>query len=165
MTEIYEYKDEYRDDILQMILKIQREEYGLRITEKDQPDLADIKNFYMRDSGNFWVAACNGEVAGTISLKNIGSENAVLRKMFVKKEYRGKEKGVSAGLLSRLLDWAKQKGFSSIYLGTTPQFLAAHRFYEKNGFKEISKAELPTNFPLMEVDKKFYCFTVASGKR
>ncbi len=160
MIEIFEYEDKYRDDIMRMILKIQREEYGIPITEKDQPDLADIKRFYMRDSGSFWVALDNGEVAGTIGLKNIGNGNAMLRKMFVAKEYRGKEKGVSAGLLARLLDRARQKGFRSIYLGTTPQFTAAHRFYKKNGFKEISMEELPESFPVMKVDRKFYCFEI-----
>lgn len=31
-----------------------------------------------------------------------------------------------------------------------------HRFYEKNGFTEIDVAQLPENFPIMQVDKKFY---------
>lgn len=160
MIKICEYEDKHRDSIIQMILKIQQEEYNLPITEKDQPDLADIKSFYMQNDGNFWIAVDNGAVVGTISIKNIGNGNAVLRKMFVSKDYRGKEKGVSAGLLSQLLDWAKRKSFHKVYLGTTPKFLAAHRFYEKNGFVEISKEELPINFPIMNVDKKFYCFMV-----
>ncbi|MES1217848.1 MAG: GNAT family N-acetyltransferase, partial [Bacteroidota bacterium] len=39
-------------------------------------------------------------------------------------------------------------------------FIAAQRFYEKNGFKEIRKQELPETFPVMEVDIKFYRFSV-----
>jgi hypothetical protein len=35
---------------------------------------------------------------------------------------------------------------------------AAHRFYEKNGFKQISKQDLPDDFPLMPVDNVFYKF-------
>jgi predicted N-acetyltransferase YhbS len=41
-------------------------------------------------------------------------------------------------------------------LGTTAKFLAAHRFYEKNGFREIAQTELPASFPVMTVDTKFY---------
>ena len=48
------------------------------------------------------------------------------------------------------------KGIREIYLGTTPKFLAAHRFYEKNGFAEIGKESLPEAFPIMSVDTKFY---------
>ena len=43
-----------------------------------------------------------------------------------------------------------------VYLGTTAKFLAAHRFYEKNGFVEIDHSELPESFPVMVVDTKFY---------
>ncbi|APM37886.1 GNAT family N-acetyltransferase [Clostridium kluyveri] len=123
-----------------MILKIQQEEYKLPITADDQPDLANIDTFYRENNGNFWVAVDNQVVIGTIAIKNIGNKNATLRKMFVKQEYnRGKDIGVSSNLLLQLLDWAKQENFSRIFLGTTSQFLAAHRFYEKNGFKEMFK--------------------------
>ncbi len=158
MIQICEYKEPYQQGILQMILEIQQQEYHLPITAEDQPDLANIPAFYQQDNGNFFTAVENGAVVGSIALKNIGHGNAVLRKMFVKKEYRGKELGVSHALLSRLIEWAREKNFSRIYLGTTPQFLAAHRFYEKNGFVEIEKDELPAEFPVMQVDKKFYCY-------
>lgn len=158
--EIFEYKNKYKDEIIKMILKIQQEEYKLPITVNDQPDLENIDTFYRQNDGNFWVAIDNQIVIGTIAIKNISNKNAILRKMFVKQQYRGKDIGVSSNLLSQLLDWAKQKNFSKIFLGTTPQFLAAHRFYEKNGFKEIDKEELPVNFPIMDVDKKFYCYSL-----
>jgi hypothetical protein len=48
-----------------------------------------------------------------------------------------------------------------IYLGTTAKFLAAHRFYEKNGFEELLQSELPARFPLMSVDTKFYRYAVS----
>lgn len=158
MIQIREYNETYQQSILQMILQIQQQEYHLPITAEDQPDLAGIPSFYQQENGNFWAAVDGGAVVGTIAVKNIGRGNAVLRKMFVKKEYRGKELGVSRALLTRLIEWAREKNFSRIYLGTTPQFLAAHRFYEKNGFVEIGMEDLPAEFPIMEVDKKFYCY-------
>ncbi|WP_368487995.1 GNAT family N-acetyltransferase [Clostridium sp. BJN0013] len=160
MIEIYEYKNDYKDEITQMILKIQQEEYNLPITANDQPDLANIETFYQQNNGNFWADINKQVVIGTIAIRNIDNKNAMLRKMFVKQEYRGKDVGVSNNLLLKLLDWAKQKNLTRIFLGTTPQFLAAHRFYEKNGFKEIDKKELPANFLIMDVDKKFYCYSL-----
>lgn len=59
-------------------------------------------------------------------------------------------------LLNTLLNWAQSNKIREIYLGTTPKFLAAHRFYEKKGFNEISKKYLPSSFPIMKVDTKFY---------
>ena len=54
----------------------------------------------------------------------------------------------------------ERKTIKEVYLGTTPQFLAAHRFYEKNGFTSIILKDLPENFPVIQVDKKFYKYLV-----
>lgn len=43
-----------------------------------------------------------------------------------------------------------------MWLGTTERFLAAHRFYEKNGFVLVDRSALPASFPLMAVDSRFY---------
>lgn len=76
--------------------------------------------------------------------------------MFVKAPFRGPQHGVARRLLHTLLQWCSRRGVSEIYLGTTAEFLAAHRFYEKNGFTEIPRSELPPAFPVMSVDTKFY---------
>ncbi len=80
--------------------------------------------------------------------------------MFVNKNYRGQEYAVGQKLLNVLIEWAKQKGTKEIVLGTTEKFIRAQHFYEKNGFLEIDKRELPKTFPVMEVDIKFYRFSV-----
>lgn len=149
--------------VLDLILSIQRDEFGIPITAEDQPDLADIPNFYQKGYGNFWVAWQGDQAAGTVSLLDIGNGQAALRKMFVKKAFRGKDRGTAKKLLETLLGWARQQGIREIFLGTTPKFLAAHRFYEKNGFTEIKKEALPKAFPIMVVDTKFYRIGVDVG--
>lgn len=153
---IEDYQSEYQDGIIELIVGIQRSEFGLDITADDQPDLADIPNFYIQGKGNFWVAADNNQVVGTISLLDIGDDTVALRKMFVAESHRGKEKGVANQLLNTAFDWAEANQLKAIYLGTTSKFLGAHRFYEKNGFSEIMKSALPESFPVMAVDTKFY---------
>lgn len=146
--------------VIDLIVSIQRGEFSIPITAQDQPDLADIPGFYQKGCGNFWVAAQEGRAVGTISLLDIGNNQAALRKMFVHKDFRGRETGTAGKLLKTLLAWAGNEQVSDIYLGTTPKFLAAHRFYEKNGFAEIEKSDLPPAFPVMVVDTKFYRYTV-----
>ncbi|MNR72780.1 N-acetylglutamate synthase [compost metagenome] len=146
--------------VIGVILPIQREEFGVAITAADQPDLAAIAEFYQTAKGGFWVAEKDGKIVGTISLKDIGNDEAALRKMFVAAEVRGKEFGVAARLLDALMAHAAAVGLKTILLGTTDKFLAAHRFYEKNGFSEIVADELPASFPRMAVDTKFYRRTV-----
>lgn len=155
---IEEFSSMYQNNVLDLILNIQQNEFGINITAKDQPDLCSIKEFYQKEKGNFWVALHNNEVVGTTSLLDIGEKKAALRKMFVHKAYRGVKYEVAKRLLNTLLKWAESSIIEEIYLGTTPKFLAAHKFYEKNGFDEITKEYLPDTFPIMKVDTKFYRF-------
>lgn len=157
MIQIAPYSPPYADAVASLILPIQQAEFGIPITLEDQPDLQDIPAFYQHGYGNFWIALLDGRVAGTVALLDIGNRQAALRKMFVAAPYRGAEHGVARRLLATLVSWCREHGVREIYLGTTAKFLAAHRFYEKNGFREIARAGLPPKFPVMAVDTKFYC--------
>jgi N-acetylglutamate synthase-like GNAT family acetyltransferase len=145
------------EDVFKLILAIQQEEFEIEITRADQPDLAEIPAFYQSDLGGFWVAEQDGEVVGTIALKDIGNRQAALRKMFVASRARGREFETAVKLLTRLLNHANTVGIQDVFLGTALVLVAAHRFYEKHGFVEIEQVALPANFPVMAVDRKFYC--------
>ncbi len=139
-----------------MILSIQRDEYGVAITAKDQPDLTDIPAFYQTGHGDFRVATDGDRIIGTIALKDIGAGHGALRKMFVAASHRGREAGVAQALLDGLLTDARDRGVQQIWLGTTDLFVAAHRFYERNGFAPVPVEALPIAFPRMAVDTRFY---------
>ncbi len=83
--------------------------------------------------------------------------------MFVAAPFRGSIHGTAKQLLGTAVSWAQSKGARSIFLGTTAQFLAAHRFYEKHGFIEVSRELLPPAFPVMAVDSKFYQLVLAAA--
>ena len=158
MTEIAirKYDADYQEDLVQMILEIQQQEFSIPIRREDQPDLADIPQFYQQGNGNFWVAVQGTKVVGSVGLIDIGNQQAALRKMFVKAAFRGAQFSVASSLLATVLAWVRQRKLQSIFLGTTDKFIAAHRFYEKHGFEKIDQAELPTTFPVMRVDSVFY---------
>jgi N-acetylglutamate synthase-like GNAT family acetyltransferase len=150
------YTDNYKQPIIDLILPIQTEEFKVAITAGDQPDLQDITGYYQHGAGNFWVAIIDNNVIGTIALSDIGNQQGALRKMFVHKDYRGKDYGVAQALLNTLLSWAREKELQEIFLGTTDQFHAAHRFYEKNHFQRVPVDSLPAAFSRMAVDSIFY---------
>ncbi|MDR9776237.1 GNAT family N-acetyltransferase [Rhizobium hidalgonense] len=158
--EIRPFAADDADAVLSVILPIQREEFGIDISADAQPDLRVIPDFYQSGKGEFWVAVKDGAIVGTLGLKDIGNNQAALRKMFVSAEVRGREHGVAALLLDRLIAHARDAGLTDIFLGTTDKFVAAQRFYEKYGFTEITKSALPRSFPLMAVDSKFYRYKV-----
>lgn len=144
-----------------LILPIQRDEFGIPITYDEQPDLHDIDGFYRQGDGDFWVAMAGDEVVGSIGLLDVGGGRAALRKMFVKAAYRGSEHETARKLLARLVAHAEAAGMVEIYLGTTAKFLAAHRFYERAGFMRIDEHDLPQPFPRMSVDTRFYRLLVS----
>jgi N-acetylglutamate synthase-like GNAT family acetyltransferase len=158
------YKPGDEDQIIALIVAIQREEFGIQITAADQPDLLTIPEFYQSGDGGFWVAERAGTIIGTIALKDIDNRQGALRKMFVAGNVRGPDHGIATKLLEELLAHARRKGTMDIYLGTNPALRAAHRFYEKNGFEKVAEADLPANFPLMKVDSIFYRLGLATSR-
>jgi len=148
--------NEYSHQIIDLILDIQKNEFHLPITLDQQPDLQDVETYYHQGGGNFWGVFVNENLIGTIALINCGYNSGCIRKMFVKKEYRGKELGIAQQLLDTLIQYCKDKGIMHLYLGTTHQLKAAHRFYERNKFTSIASADLPTYFPRMRTNTMFY---------
>lgn len=161
--QICTYQPKYQTPIIDLILPIQREEFGSPITLDEQPDLLDIPTVYQQGNGNFWVALDSGQVIGTIAAIDIGNHQLALRKMFVAAPYRGKSIGVGKQLFDALCTWATERKVCEIYLGTIEAFKAAHRFYEKHGFQRLDKFDLPAAFPIMQGDTLFYRLVLSLG--
>ncbi|WP_044199338.1 GNAT family N-acetyltransferase [Dyadobacter tibetensis] len=155
MIKLIPFESQYQESLVTMILDIQQKEFNVPITREEQPDLYQIDSFYRGGGGEFWLATQSGEVIGSIALIHIGNQQGVIRKMFVKKDFRGKEFGIAKRLLDELVARARQMGLTDIYLGTVHQLQAAIRFYEKNGFERIEKTSLPPKFPLIPIDDVF----------
>ncbi|WP_214071598.1 GNAT family N-acetyltransferase [Mucilaginibacter sp. dw_454] len=142
--------------IIDIILPIQQIEFNVPVTLEAQPDLLDIETNYHQTGGNFWGAFVGEELVGTIALISIGQNGGAIRKMFVKKEYRGKELGAAQQLLEVLLQYCRDKHIADVYLGTVDLLKAAHRFYERNGFVLTDINDFPAYFPRMMADNMFY---------
>ncbi|MBF4505370.1 GNAT family N-acetyltransferase [Flavobacterium sp. JLP] len=148
-------ENKYADAIIDLVLNIQQKEFNVAITLEDQPDLLNITNFYYASGGGFWGAFVNDELVGTIALVKFSDHEAAIRKMFVKKEFRGKEFSIAQQLLQTLIDYCKENQIDDLYLGTVSILEAALRFYERNEFERIEKEALPKSFPVMSADNVF----------
>ncbi len=147
----------YHDNLIALVTAIQRQEFGLPITAEDQPDLLNPAQFFRQEGkGEFWLAINDAQVVGCSGLIDCGNQTAALRKMFVHADWRGGPHGIAQSLLDISLAYAREHGFHQIILGTTDKFIAAHRFYERNGFHLIAPDQLPPAFPRMAVDTRFY---------
>ncbi|RFS14700.1 bifunctional helix-turn-helix transcriptional regulator/GNAT family N-acetyltransferase [Emticicia sp. C21] len=147
--EIKLFEEKYQQQVEDMVLSIQNGEFNLGLTAQRQPDLHNLKAFY-NDKGNWlWVALNKSdELVGTIGLERLNDKQSVLRKMFIKKEYRGKPFGLAQKLFEILVKEAKHQEFKEILLDTPLVTHAAHRFYERNGFELITNNLVPDNYIL-----------------
>ncbi|MBF7093326.1 GNAT family N-acetyltransferase [Flavobacterium sp. ALJ2] len=148
-------ENNHSEAVVDLILNIQQKEFNVPITLEDQPDLLQINDFYHKKGGCFWGAFIDGKLVGTIALVKYGDKEGAIRKMFVKKEYRGKELFIAQQLLDTLITFSKKNGLLDLYLGTILILEAALRFYERNNFVRIEKGTLPDAFPIMGADNVF----------
>jgi N-acetylglutamate synthase-like GNAT family acetyltransferase len=155
------FSDQYQEAVIELILDIQRNEFAVPITLGQQPDLTTIPKFYQKGNGNFWIALAGNQVVGTIALIDIGNTQVALRKMFVHDLFRGTPYKTGQGLLDIAISWMRERNCSEVFLGTLDIFVAAQKFYRKNGFVEIPKSKLPENFPSMTLDNTFFKKTIS----
>jgi DNA-binding MarR family transcriptional regulator/N-acetylglutamate synthase-like GNAT family acetyltransferase len=145
-----------RNQIVNMISNIQKNEFSLQITkELNGCVLQAEKEYYFNNSYNFWYATNKeGKLLGCIGLKSINNQWGQIRKFFVCKEYRGK--GVAQKLMNTLLKAAEKHKINNLILGTVHKFHAAQRFYEKYGFQLMDPIEFPEGFQPTPFDGLFY---------
>jgi N-acetylglutamate synthase-like GNAT family acetyltransferase len=150
---IKSYRPEYQEKINQMMAGIALE-FGQAISS---PQSAVISEVYYLPGHHFWVAMHNNRVVGTIGVVLFSNGNAVIKRMMVDKEFRGSHYNTAQLLLDKSIEWSKHHSVHTIYLGTMDQFKeAAQRFYEKKGFIEITKAELPPDYESNPIDTVYY---------
>ncbi len=143
-----------RNAVVAFVSDILVGEFGFPVLPDEFQDLEDAVAAY--DGGGFWCAWAGNSLVGTLGLMPFGTSYGMLRRMFVARDWRGRQHGIALGLLQALIDCARGRHIDSIFLGTTAEFPAAHAFYEKNGFVEVAKKALPSSFPWQPSDDVFF---------
>lgn len=91
----------------------------------------------LRDPSITFLSAWSGdELAGIGALKDLGDGRGELKSMRVDDRFRGT--GVGRALLRRLIEVARERGMTSLWLetGTMASFTPAQRLYASEGFRE-----------------------------
>lgn len=81
------------------------------------------------------VAYENDVPVGSASFKKYDDECAEIKRVFVKKEYRGR--GISNILMKMLEERAREKGFKYFILESGEPLVSAMALYRKSGYKVI----------------------------
>uniref|UniRef100_A0A7V5XF86 [Ribosomal protein bS18]-alanine N-acetyltransferase n=1 Tax=Thermodesulfobacterium geofontis TaxID=1295609 RepID=A0A7V5XF86_9BACT len=94
--------------------------------------LKEFKN----ELSKIWVFKKRDKIIGYLIFREIKPEIEIL-KIGVKKEYQ--RKGIATQLMQKLIEFAKEKNISKIFLEVKASNLPAYNFYKKLGFKETYK--------------------------
>lgn len=98
-------------------------------------ELESIDEQYNEPVGALLLAS-DGEVSvGCSGVRKLDEQTAELKRMYVKKEYRGYQVGLN--LLERSIDLAKKLGYKFIRLDTLENMTKAQQLYRSFGFYDI----------------------------
>lgn len=100
-----------------------------------------------------FLAQADGESVGTVQLKQLSTEVAEVKRLYVRPPHRGA--GIGRRLMTAAIDGAAADGFGTLRLGVGPFLERAHALYRRLGFESSPPYE-GTQAP--EVVHDEWCF-------
>lgn len=111
--------------------------------------LLDFVRAYDRKRDVVWIAESQDEIVGSLFLQHRASNAAQLRFFFLLPEYRGI--GIGGRLMDMFESELRNRSYSSAFLWTTSEQIAAVSLYVKCGFRAVEeKKSLVFGQPKME---------------
>ena len=98
-------------------------------------ELDKLPGIYSPPLGLLILAKADGRPAGSIALRPIDGEYCEMKRLYVRKEFRGL--GLGLNLIEKLIDHAKKVGYKYMRLDTLPSMKKAITLYKGLGFYEI----------------------------
>ena len=139
MINIRKIRPEDAPKVRDMILGIMENEFHGEVKRFTMHDMEQPDKYYGGKNDIFLVAEENGEIIGTVAVKEDARDTALLRRVFVRKDCRGK--GCGARLMNSALDFCFQHNYQNVVFRGVDKMQAALKLCLKNGFEK-------TNFPL-----------------
>ncbi|HJH28859.1 MAG TPA: GNAT family N-acetyltransferase [Methanosarcinaceae archaeon] len=121
-------------DFVLGVLKEQGFEFDLN---KDF-DLGNIDKYYLQSGGVFYVGVVDGAIIGTSAVRRIDDEQCEIKRIYVRKDFRGR--GFGRELFLKSLEFASHN-FSVALLKTDAKLTDAIGLYLKNGFSVVKEED------------------------
>ncbi len=103
------------------------------------PTTDGLYELFQTKGSYYFVAEENGTLlggGGIFPTENLPAGTCELVKMYLHKDARGK--GLGKLLIQRCLNWAKENGYTHVYLETMPELKQALKVYELFGFEYLN---------------------------
>jgi ribosomal protein S18 acetylase RimI-like enzyme len=100
-------------------------------------DLKNIKGVYLKNGGEFIVGLENEVIVAMGALRKLSDEAAEIKRMRVHPDFQ--RNGFGQIMYDHLEKFAMQLYYKKLVLDTPIKQVPAQNFYEKNGFREVSR--------------------------
>ena len=137
---VREYRSEDSLGVKKLILSILEKEYPFDRSAYQDSDINDVSGTYGGEGNAFFVAEKDEKIVGTVGVKKDTSRNALLRRLFVKENYR--KGGLGTMLLKKGIDFCRSGNYKEIIFRATDRMPQAMRLCRKMGFKEKDNLEV-----------------------
>jgi len=100
-----------------------------------EEELRSLPGKYREPSGCVVLAFIDGKIAGCAALRSLEEGLCEMKRLFVRDFAKGR--GAGKALANKVLDEARERGYSFIRLDTLPSMAKAQGIYKSLGFYEI----------------------------
>ena len=100
-----------------------------------EEELALLPDKYTLPYGRLYVAIFNGNLAGCIALRAINENYCEMKRLYVRTQFR--KLGIGQALTEKIIDDAKNIGYTRMLLDTLSSMQNAISLYRKIGFVDI----------------------------
>jgi putative acetyltransferase len=131
------------DPFIAAVIRSVLEEHGVNRpgTAYFDKSLQHMSDFYRVKNGTYLICLADGKIAGGAGVyptEGLPPGTCELVKMYLLRGARGK--GLGKALIKKCMDFARQKGYTGMYLETMPELQAAVRVYQQLGFTLLPHA-------------------------
>lgn len=99
-------------------------------------EMGTLPGSYAAPQGRLLVAFKDRHLAGAGAFRRLNEQSCEAKRLYVRPQYRGL--GIASALLGRLIQEARNAGYSKMYGDTLPSMESALRLYRKVGFEEVA---------------------------
>jgi GNAT superfamily N-acetyltransferase len=138
--EIRTFKKSDADQIKDIIIDILDNEFSQEKEIFPPEDLLNLSESYSDPKETILIAEEGARIIGAVSIKKETDDIALINRLFVGKEYRGRKYGQS--LIRRAIDFAKVKDYKKILFRSATNMKVALNLCLKNGFTQINEKTL-----------------------
>jgi len=122
------------EQVKKLILSILTSEYPFDKKAYSDSDLNNIPESYSGTRETFIVMDVDGSIIGTVGIKEESDDSALLRRLFVHGDFRGK--GFGKKLIEEALQHCKTNNYKHVIFQGTNRMVQAIELCKKRGFKE-----------------------------